>query len=549
MFAMLDRLHSVASTNSRLVPGWWIACCIVAGVQALGLSQEKPPAAPVAPVAPVDPAQALRHLEPYIQQSLERWQVPGAAVAVVHRGQTVLCQGYGVRRLGSQESVDAQTLFAIASNTKAFTTAALAILVEQGKLRWDDRVRTHLPDFELYDEYVTHEMRVRDLVCHRSGLGTFSGDLLWYGTPFSPAEILKRASHLEPQGPFRAHYGYSNVMFLAAGLVIEKASGQSWAGFVRERILKPLGMERTVLSVRELLEKENFATPHKTLLDTSEPIAWVNWDSMAAAGGIISSADDMAKWMQLQLKRGALNESVRLFSEASSHEMWQSQTSIPVSANASRRIPSTHFRGYGLGWALSDYQGRKLVSHGGGYDGMFSQVMLVPEEELGIVVLTNSMTSFPDSIVFKGVDLFLGAPERDWTQENLESFRRSRTAFRKRIDDAIVCMVQPGAKGSSPNHALADYVGMFRCPLMDQAQVSLEQDHLVLRLKANPQLVADLKHLHYDTFVIQWRNRFAWFEEGTAHFVADAKGRLVELKLHVPNDDLWFHELKFKRVE
>ncbi len=486
----------------------------------------------------------IDELDQYIEQARQAWQVPGLAVAIVKDDKVVLSKGYGVKRFGSADLVDQDTFFAIASNSKAFTSAALAILVDQGKLKWDDRVRQHLPWFQMNDAYAADEIRVRDLLCHRSGLGTFSGDLLWYGTSYSPKDILIRSQHLKPEGPFRAHYGYSNLMFLAAGEVIQAVSGQSWSEFVQQNIIVPLEMSRTITSVRDLVAKDNFATPHKTYLDRSEPIAWVNWDSMAAAGGIISSVDDMSRWMRLQLRAGSLTGDKRIFSEATSREMWESHTPIRISPKYSARFPTTHFRSYGLGWALSDYQGRKNVGHGGGYDGMYSHVMLVPEEKLGVVVLTNSMTGITDSIAYRVVDQFLGAPPRDWSQENLETFKKSRQAFQARIDETIKSV----APDSKPSHPLEDYVGDFRCPLYGDASIKLENGSLVMRLAPNPTMVADLTPLHYDTFVIHWRNKSAWYEEGTAHFVANSKGKFTEIKLDVPNDDLWFHEFNLVRV-
>ena len=496
----------------------------------------------------------LAEIDQVIEQARVQWQVPGLSVAIVKDGKLILSKGYGTKKVGTEDPIDRHTLFAIASNSKAFTAAAIAILVDEGKLRWDDRVQDYLPWLELYDPNVSHDLRIRDLLCHRSGLGTFSGDLLWYGTPYSPTEVLKRLRHLPPEGVFRADYGYSNVMFLAAGEVIHTVSGKSWQEFVSERILRPLDMNRSIVSVRDLVTQGNFATPHKSFVDRNEPIEWVNWDTMAAAGGIISSSEDMSKWMLVQLARGEMankdsgpsdGKAKRLFSEANSYEMWEAHIPLKVTARYNQRFPSTHFRAYGLGWALSDYKGAKVVAHGGGYDGMYSQTMLIPEKKLGVVVLTNSMTGISEALCYHIVDKFMGGETRPWLDEGYEQFKRSRVAFRERIDAAIKPLANAPA---APTHPLDDYVGKFTCPLYGDAEVKLEDGKLVLALLPNPELVADLTPLHYDTFLIRWRSDFAWFDEGTAHFVCDAKGKLIELKLDVPNDDLWFHELKLKKV-
>ncbi|MEZ6104271.1 MAG: serine hydrolase [Pirellulaceae bacterium] len=493
-----------------------------------------------APVVSSADAQVLNDL---IANARAVWDVPGLAVAIVKDDAVVLANGYGVRELGQEPTVDADTLFAIASNSKAFTAAAIAVLVDEGKLDWDDRVREFLPWFELYDRYVSDDIRVRDLLCHRSGLGTFSGDLLWYMTDYSPEEILRRARYLKPAGPFRSHYGYSNLMFVAAGQIVAERSGQSWSDFVRSRFLEPLEMRRTVTSVRDLLEKKNFATPHKTELDTSRPIAWVNWDAMAAAGGIISSVNDMSHWLRLQLRQGQLADDRRIFTNEAARQMWAPHIFNTISEESQQRFPSTHFRAYGLGWGLSDYKGRKLVTHGGGYDGMYSKVLLVPEERLGMVVLTNSMTGAPDAICYRIVDHFLGGDNRDWNQDGLERFKKSRREFAERIEKAIT----PVRTDTHPSHAMEQYAGTYSGPLYGDAEVAEIDGKLVLKLLPAEPMVAELEHLHYDTFMVRWREKFAWFDAGTATFIADAAGNIVEMKLDIPNDDLWFHELEFKR--
>ncbi len=489
-------------------------------------------------------ASLVTELDQYVAKAQREWQVPGLAIAVVKDDQILLSKGYGVRRVGTNDAVDQKTLFAIASNSKAFTAAALGILVDEGKLSWDDHVTKHLPWFRLKDDVATREIRVRDLLCHRSGLGTFSGDLLWWGTEYSAKEVLERAAFIEPASSFRSAYGYSNLMFLAAGEVITAVSGQSWSSFVKERILQPLEMNRTICSVRDLVVQDNFATPHTTSKDSSSPIAWMNWDTMAAAGGIISNSDDMSNWMRLQLRIGETKDKKRIFSESASHQMWQAHTPIPVGRVPTARFPSTHFRAYGLGWSLSDYQGRKVVGHGGGYDGMNSHVLMVPEEKIGVVVLTNSLTPIASMLAYRAVDTLLGTTGRDFSQESLTEFKKSLDEFQARITKVTT----PVVEGTKPGHPLADYAGKFRCPMYGDATVTVEGDKLVLSFAPFKALVAELTHLHYDTFSIRWRKTdIAWFGSGTVHFVADSRGRFQKIELDVPNDDLWFHEIKLAR--
>jgi CubicO group peptidase (beta-lactamase class C family) len=492
-----------------------------------------------APAAQAQSDVDLSALDAYFAAASEAWPVPGFAVAIVKDGRLAFAKGYGVREIGMDATVDEHTLFAIASNTKAFTSAALAILVDEESLSWDDRVVEYLPYFQLYAPYVTQDMRIRDLLCHRSGLGTFSGDLLWYGTAYSRAEVVSRARHLEQAGPFRGSYGYQNIMFLAAGEVVPAVTGTSWDDFVRQKFFEPLGMAETVTSVADLERTANVATPHKLEDGEVVTLTWYNWDAMAPAGGIISSVSDMAKWLRLQLARGTL-DGVTFFSEDASRTMWTLHNPQAVSRQSERLFPSTHFRGYALGWGLSDYLGRKVVSHGGGYDGMFSRVVLVPEENLGMVILTNGMTSVQTALAYRILDAYLGGEARDWSAEYLERSGQARLAKQKWWDGQRSERIS----GTAPSLPPDGYIGTFGGKMYGQATVSQEDGGLVLRLLPNPDLVGDLTHWHYDTYLVTWRNRFAWFDEGWVQFVMGKAGEVVELQIDVPNDDLRFTELE-----
>jgi CubicO group peptidase (beta-lactamase class C family) len=485
----------------------------------------------------------LGKLDAYLESSRQTWGVPGMAVAIVNNGEVVLSRGYGVLEMGRAEKVDTDTLFAIASNTKAFTAAALAVLVEEGKVTWDDPVRKHLPYFELYNPYVSEEMRIRDLLCHRSGLGTFSGDLLWYLTSYSPEEVIHRARHLKPAGAFRASYGYSNLMFITAGEVISAVSGRQWGDFIRQRILEVAGMSRTFSSVRDLAGMKNVATPHADFDGDLVTHSWASWDAMAAAGGIISSANDMTRWLRLQLNRGHLNGR-RVFGEESSRTMWTAHIALPVTPQSERQYPSTHFRAYGLGWNLFDYLGHKVVQHGGAYDGMFSRVALVPEKNLGLVVLTNSTTSLPVALMYQVLDAYLDAPERvDWSAKFLQRVGEAQERRNQRLARGREKRIE----GTDPSLPLGQYLGRFGGDLYGDAEVRLEEGRLVLKLLPAPELEGDLNHWHLDTFEIQWRKRFPWFGKGKVQFLLDADGAVTEFRMDVPNEDFWFYELEFKK--
>jgi CubicO group peptidase (beta-lactamase class C family) len=481
-------------------------------------------------------------LDEYFSEAREDWKVPGMAVAIIKNGQILLAKGYGVKEMGKPDPVDADTLFAIASNSKAFTAAAISILVDEGKLNWDDRVRNYLPYFRLYDPYVSNEIRIRDLLCHRSGLGTFSGDLLWYLTDYSAEEVVRRARFLAPQGVFRGDYGYSNLMFIAAGEVIRKVSGNSWSDFVSTRILEPLDMKRTLTSAKEISRSCNVASPHSNLFGELSVFPWVSWEASAAAAGIISSANDMAKWIELQLRAGTA-PAEEIFSEESNRIMRTLHLSLPVSSASRKLYPSTHFRGYGLGWSLFDYLGKKVVTHGGAYDGMFSRVALVPEENIGIVILTNGTTSLQTALMYRFLDSFLSGEGEDWSKVYLELARRRGEAKLQKVQK----LKNRRSVGTSPSLEPGAYTGTYGGDLYGEAKVWLEDGKLVLQLQPAPELIGDLTHWHYDTYRIQWRRDFPWFGDGTVQFLFNKYGDVTEFVLDVPNDDFWFTELEFKK--
>jgi CubicO group peptidase (beta-lactamase class C family) len=485
----------------------------------------------------------IKALDQYIQQAQIDWNVPGLSVAVVKDGKVVLAKGYGVLEKGKTAKADENSLYAIASNTKAFVAAAIGMLVEEGKLKWDDPVQKYLPYFELYDPYVSKHTTVRDLLCHRVGLGTFSGDAIWYKTNYSAEEVVKRARYLPQAYEFRAGYGYTNLMFIAAGEVIRAASGQAWDVFVKERIFKPLGMERSQTSTSALNSLSNVATPHKSIYGPIEPIPYAGWDNMGAAGGIISSVSDMAKWLNVQLNQGS-SEGKTLFKAQTQETFWTMHNSFRVSASQKQRYFLRHFSGYALGWSIADYGGRMLLNHGGGYDGMYSQVMLIPEEKLGIVVLTNSMTGISPNLCYYVVDRYLKLPLKDWSKDGLSGELQHQAERRNIVEGRKAARVS----NTSPSLAASALVGKYQDPLYGTLEVVLSANNqLELHFPHGPQLDAVLRHWHYDTYEIQWKQTHAWYDFGTLQFVVDNNRKLIGLEFDVPNEDIFFEEIHAKR--
>ncbi|MDQ3711488.1 MAG: serine hydrolase [Acidobacteriota bacterium] len=483
----------------------------------------------------------LKEIDAYAEKTRQDWNVPGIAVAIVKDDKVVFAKGYGVRELAKSEKVDENTLFAIASNSKAFTTASLAILIDEKKLSWDDKVVKYLPEFQLYNPYVTSELTIRDLVSHRSGLDTFSGDLLWYETTYNADEILRRVRFLKPKSSFRSQFGYQNLMFIAAGKVVERVSGKTWSQFVGERILTPLGMSRTTTSVKNL--KDNYSMPHNESGGKLRVLHSGNVDGASAAAGLNSSVADVAKWLRLQLGRGKF-EGKQIFSEQRAGEMWSANTILGTNPFPVKDAPTRLFSAVGLGWFLNDYRGRKVVSHGGGLDGMISQTAMMPEENFGLVVLTNSETGVNTIIQNKIFDVFLDAPKRDWSAERLE--RAKQTKIKQAEEDAK--LVASRVTNTKASLALKNYAGNYVDQLYGDATVAEENGKLVLRFTQSPSFVADLEHWHYDTFQIKWRPSAAYnFPRGFVTFTIDKMGKTDELKIDQPNNDFWFYELEFRR--
>lgn len=483
----------------------------------------------------------VKSLDKYIEKARKDWNVPGMAVAVVKDGQVVLSKGYGVKKLGEKGPVDENTQFAIASNSKAFVASCIARLVEEGKLSWKDKVKDYLPYFSLYDdEYISSMVTVEDLLCHRVGLGTFSGDVIWYKSDKTPEDIVRRANFVPEAFEFRDGYGYSNLMFIAAGEVIRAVTGNSWEDYVFTNILEPLKMENTVISVKDL--NANNATPHKPTLENGTiPIKWASWDNSSAAGGIISSASDMAKWMRMNLNGGEWEGNTYLNKEQQ-NLLWTPHNSFKLSEGAKQSIPGRHFSGYGLGWGLMDYHGNLAVSHGGGYDGMYSRVMMVPDMNLGVVVLTNTMEGVSTPLAYYIVNQFLKKDMRDWSAEYLER-ARSRNGHR----DDVAARKAARKMDTETTVDRASMLGTYNDPMYGDIIVSEENGQLRLSFQDAPNLGATLSHWHYDTYEILWDEEHAWFDFGTVSFKVDNNLKVEGIEFDVPNGDIFFHELHPKK--
>ena len=446
-------------------------------------------------------------LDSYVASSMKAFDVPGMAVAIAKDGKILVAKGYGVRKLGDPTPVDEYTMFSIGSNTKAFTTASLATLVDDGKLSWDDPVYQRLPGFVMYDPYVSHEMTIRDLLTHRSGMGLGEGDLLfWPHTTYTRAEVIYRLRFMKPQSSFRSHYAYDNLLYMTAGQIIPAVTGTTWDDYVRQRIFAPLGMNHTNASTTLYKAGDDYAYPHARVDGKLQVIPFEDLDNAGPAGSINSCAADMAKWVQLQLNHGKfVDREGRLFTEQRSREMWTAQTILPVGDPPPQLAGlKANFADYALGWGLRDYHGRKLVGHTGGVGGFVSRVMLVPEENLGVVVLTNAEEGGAfDSILYHVLDYYFHLPPTDW----VASFK---TVKDKEEKDAAETMKQAeGSRNanSKPSLPLEKYAGVYNDAWYGPITVRMENAGLTISFDHTPGMIGDLQHWQYDTFKAHWRRR------------------------------------------
>ncbi|WP_299530012.1 serine hydrolase [Ulvibacterium sp.] len=484
----------------------------------------------------------FKALDAYYQKMMRDWDVPSVAIGIVKDGELVFTGNYGVLEVGQNQKPNENTLYAIASNSKAFTSAILGMLVQEGKLGWNDKVKKYLPYFEVYDSWVSNEVTVRDLLCHRVGFGTFSGDVIWYKSNLTSEEIIRRFKYLPKAFDFRAGFGYSNLMYITAGELIKKITGKSWNQNVKERIFQPLGMDRTITSPKELQAKGNYVTPHGRENDVNIPIAWEDWEEIGATGGIISSVKDVSKWMIFNLNHGILGNDT-LLTRVTRNMVWTPHNNFIVDHTKTNDM-NRHFSAYGLGWGLSDYHGLLRVAHTGGFDGMITAVTLIPDENLGVVVLTNGMKSPIHAATYHALDLFLGINGKDWSAEYLE-----RANKKQKEDSRVTDIKTKRVLNTKPSLSLEAYSGVYKSDIYGEIKIDLINEKLRMQFEHTRELSATLEHWHYDVWEIKWDKKHAWFNFGTVRFKTDNNMSIKGLDFEVPNDDIFFEELKPYKIK
>jgi CubicO group peptidase (beta-lactamase class C family) len=492
-------------------------------------------------------------IDQLVERTMKTFQVPGMAVAVVKDGKVIHLKGYGVRSLKSDKKVDENTLFGIASNSKAFTAATLAILVDSKKLSWNDKVIKYIPEFRMYNPYVTEDFTIRDLLTHRSGLGLGAGDLMIWpdSTDFTIKDIIYNLKYLKQVTPFRTKFDYDNLLYMVAGEVVSRVSGLSWEQFVEEQIMKPLAMNHSAASWSRLKDKTNVIDGHafgdkKLQVVTRHDLP----SGECSAGGIYSSISDMSKWMITQLNKGKYGEDLKnqLFSSGTQKEMWGAQTNMPVRPDKY----DSHFNAYGLGWFLTDVKGTRQVSHTGAMEGMVTQVTLLPELKLGIVVLTNQESGAAFSAVTNTIkDSYLGFVPEDWVSHYdtlVTKNEKESDELSKRIQIEVDNVLNSGNSRFDVN----TYEGQFRDDWLGNVKISSDHGKLWFHSVRSPQLRGEMSFYKGNTFVVKWINR-SMNADAFAIFDLDTEGKAsgFHMKAISPLTDFSydFQDLNFRRIE
>ena len=496
-----------------------------------------------------------QEIDEIVQNAIDNFTVAGVAVAVVKDGEIVHQKGYGIRSIESKAKVNEHTNFGIASNSKAFTTAALAMLVEEGKLSWTDKVVDHIPEFKMYNDYITQNFNIQDLLTHRSGLGLGIGDLMFFpdGSDFTINDIITSFQHFKPQSAFRTKFDYDNLLYMVAGEVVKRVGGKSWEQFIKERIFEPLEMDNSFASITYIDDLSNVASPHlnndKTL-SIVEPEQWDPEKINGAAGSIYSNVNDIANWMLLHLNKGKYGNDLEknLFSETSQNEMWKIHTTLEQNRNPRY---NSHFNGYGLGWMLSDVKGNMVVSHTGGLIGMLSKTILIPDINLGVLVLTN--TYLDGAGVFSAVtqsivDRYLELDDFDWAS----AFAKS---FQKRDGDAkeVVEKIWEITKAANTSELeLNNFLGTFKDPWFGKIVIYKEGNKLWFRSHRSPKLKGQIFYYKANTFVAKLDDPSLVDADAFVMFGLDEEGKALNIKMKgispVIDFSYDFQDLYFSRV-
>ena len=438
-------------------------------------------------------------IDDYVDKALKEWKIPGVAVCVVRDGKIELMRGYGVKELGTDDEVDENTLFMIGSNTKAFTATALAILDNEKKLSLDDNVQKWLPDFKLYDPWVTKEVMIRDLLCHRLGFETFQGDFMFFDSDLTTAEMRERFGKLKPLYGFRSRWGYTNAAFMTAGEIIPKVTGKTWAEYLKEKIFIPLGMNNTIALSKDIPTADNKASAHTVWRGELKKVPYGKIDALAPAGAISSSINDLSKWVMAQLNKGKIGDAQIIPANVIART-WAPNS---ILGNGGTQFNTGHFALYGLGWFLEEYNGKKIVSHTGGVNGFVTSVTLIPEEKLGIIVLTNTdANAFYEALKWEIMDAYMNLPYRNYSSLMLSNQKAGDAEMEKMLT------AKRDTINTKPQTALplASYAGEYTHDIYGKMNIKIENGELIMRFEHHKGRFSKLEALGGNRFLSTWND-------------------------------------------
>ncbi|GAB4026782.1 serine hydrolase [Spirosoma gilvum] len=466
-----------------------------------------------------NPSRQLQDFDAYVEAARQQWGVPGMAITVVKDNKVIFKKGYGVRELGKSDLVDTQTLFACASTTKAMTVTLLGMLVDEGKLGWNDPVSKYLPELQLYDPYVTRELRIRDLLIHDTGIG--STDFMTGAMTIPANEMFQRMRLVQPSYSFRAGFAYQNTFYSAAGRIIERIVGKTWAEFLKERVFNPLGMTRTAPK-RSYIKDGNQTKPHFSINDTIRVIEYGADSEIGSAGAVWSSADDISKWIICMLDSSKYSGG-RLLKPETWAEMFTPQTFFPEDEYPTMSVLKPNWRTYGLGWYQHDYKGYKVNFHTGSLAGLTAITGQLPDEKLGVYIFGNlDHAEVRHALMYKTFDWFALGGNRDWSTE----FKTLYDGLKKMRKNAINEFYEDRIKDTSPALPLAAYAGKYTSSLYGVAEILVQRDGLAVTINDNS-LKANLAHWHYDTFYGPYQK--AWYGNAQAKFLFGKTGKVDKL--------------------
>ena len=490
----------------------------------------------------------LDWLPAYVEDGMVDWDIPGMAVAVVKDDEIIFADGFGVRKLDEGGDVDAHTLFGVASTTKAMTAAALAMLVDDGRLEWDTPIVNYMPEFKLSDPWVTSQVTARDLLTHRVGVGRMTGNRLRFLPDQERSKVIHQMRYHEFEQPFRQGYVYSNVMYSVAGELIPAITDTTWDDFLRHRLFDRLGMERSNTSITQFSDDDNnIAWPHQEIEGDVQPIPRRNFDNVGPSASVNTSITEMAQWMRLQLGEPGVHEGERLISAEQMREMHSAQNTLGV------QNPYESMAAYGLGWRLAEHRGYRILQHGGATDGMNTNLVLLPEKNAGVIVMTNTFNRFMTAVANEVLDELIGQRgATDWHEQILAGYGQQYSRAMERRQE-IEAQQQ---ENTSATLDLSAYTGIYYDDLYLNAEVfSTDDGDLALRFWGNEEMTLDLEHWHYDTFRGSWRNpamreKFVWFDMDDSGEVSALNVRwtlrpvLLQVGLYPTN---YYREVRFER--